>query len=186
MNLYFRLIRILLKISSCKIIKADETSIIKYRAWPFDCDINFHMTGSRYTALMDLSRVYFIGQINIFSKLIKRKWFPVVKAQEITFYKPIKPLQEFEVQTKLLAWEDKYCYVRQRIVSNDTVCAEAIIKGVFVGNRKTIPLQEVMELAGRDVQSPAITEMIRRFDALQENKAAAISKLNNKITASNA
>ena len=182
MNLYFRLIRILLKISSCKIIKADETSIIKYRAWPFDCDINFHMTGNRYTALMDLSSVYFIGQINIFKKLLKRKWFPVVKAQYITFNKPIKPLQKFEVHTKLLGWEDKYCYVRQRIVTNDTVCAEAIIKGVFVGNRKTIPFQEVMDLSEKNIKSPAITETISHFDAFQINKTAAISRpINNAV-----
>ena len=101
MNLYFRLMLVLLKslfASRAEVLDASRTS---FRVWPFDCDINLHLTNARYFALCDLSRIYYMGQVGVLIKAIKRKWLPVVQAQEISYFKPINPFQRFDVLSRL-------------------------------------------------------------------------------------
>jgi hypothetical protein len=54
MNLYFRMLIIFLKIWSGHRKRWSDESVVNFRAWPMDCDVNFHLTGSRYIAIADL------------------------------------------------------------------------------------------------------------------------------------
>ncbi|HBU98209.1 MAG TPA: thioesterase, partial [Thalassospira lucentensis] len=56
MNLIFRLIRVLILSLVRSRLDPLDPSVLHFRAWPFDLDINVHMTNSRYFALMDLGR----------------------------------------------------------------------------------------------------------------------------------
>ena len=124
---------------------------------------------------MDLSRVYFLGELGLLNLLRKHKWLPVVKAQEITYFRSIKPMQCFEVQTRLLAWEGKYMYVEQKLMVGDKVCAVGLIKGLFRGQGKTIPAQEVIDLVDTNGSSPEPNEVIRNLDSLIELKEKSLN-----------
>ena len=102
MNLYFRLLLILLRSRFANRIGLLEESSLEHRVWPLDCDINFHLTNANYFALCDLSRIYYMGQIGVLFELISRKWLPVAQAQEISYFRGINPLQRFEVLTKFV------------------------------------------------------------------------------------
>jgi len=57
MNLYLRLLLIIIKIKRLRLcIEPEGTSRISFRVWPHDCDLNLHLTNSRYLAFMDLAR----------------------------------------------------------------------------------------------------------------------------------
>jgi len=107
-----------------------------FGVWPFDCDINFHLTNARYFALCDLSRIYYMGQVGVLLNMIKRKWLPVAQAQEITYLKPIKPFQRFEVLTRFSYWDNKYWYTEHKFIAGDLLCAVLQVRGVFVHGKK--------------------------------------------------
>ena len=154
MNLYFRLIIVLLKcVFACQISVLDE-SCSYYRVWPFDCDINFHLTNARYFALCDLSRIYYMGQVGVLFNMIKRNWLPIAQAQEISYFKPIKPFQRFEVLTRFYYWDDKYWYTEHKFFAAAKLCAVVQVRGVFVHGKRVLPMRDVLALTEEDVEAP--------------------------------
>lgn len=155
MNLYFRLLLILLKSRFARRIDMLDESRLRFRVWPFDLDINFHLTNARYLSLCDLSRVHFMGQAGVLFKLLKKKWLPVVQSQEISYFRQINPFASFEVTTRLTYWDEKYWYIEHQFFSADRLCAVVQLRGLFLGGGKNIPTREVVALSGHDVASPA-------------------------------
>ena len=96
MNLYFGLLYLFYRIKRNKLYQEllDEVEI-EYRALPTDCDINFHLTNSRYLAFMDLARTWMTERLSLLSIIMKKRWFPIVNATAITYIKDIKPWQKF-------------------------------------------------------------------------------------------
>ena len=169
MNLYLRLFYLLLwKVPHHKSTQnLLATSHFNFTVLPLDVDINLHLTNSRYLALMDLARIWLMSEAGVFKKLLKRKWLPVVSSTEITFIKDIKPWQKCTIETKIIAWDDKYFYMEQRFTSNGVLHAIANLKGLFVGKKTVISTPELMEMAGiDDVTSPPLPEHIQHWQAM--------------------
>ena len=57
MNLFLRLIRVLLTIRSRGQLAPFEDSVLTFRVWPGDLDLNVHMNNGRYLTVMDLGRL---------------------------------------------------------------------------------------------------------------------------------
>ncbi len=175
MNLYFRLIMVLLKSMFVRQIGLLDESRSRYRAWPFDCDINFHLTNARYSALCDLSRIYFMGQVGVLFNMIKRKWLPVVQAQEISYFRPIKPFQRFEVSTRFSHWDDKYWYTEHKFFAVDRLCAVLQVRGVLVHGKKILSMRDVfLDLVGDDVEAPDKPVDVEHWQKLIESKRRLI------------
>ncbi len=170
MNLYFRLFIVLVKSIFAAPKGALDESRLSYRAWPFDCDVNLHLTNARYFALCDLSRIYFMGQAGVLFKALKKKWFPIVQAQEVKYLKPIKPLQRFDVITKLVYWDEKYWYTEHRFVAGDKLYAILQVRGVFVQGRTVIPFDEFLKLSGEAYDPPEKPENVRSWHSLTEDR----------------
>lgn len=183
MNLYFRLIAVLLKSMFASRVGLLDGSRSWYRVWPLDCDVNLHLTNARYFALCDLSRIYYMGQVGVLFKMIKRNWLPVVQAQEISYLKPINPFQRFEVSTRFSHWNDKYWYTEHKFFAADRLCAVLQVRGVFVHGNKIVPIREVLALAGEDVEVPEKPERVESWQQLLETKkgpSRSFDQSNNK------
>ena len=170
MNLYFRLIMIFFMSLFARRKKILEGGHSYYRVWPFDCDINLHLTNARYFSLCDLSRIAYMGQVGILFKMIKRNWLPVVQAQEISYLKPINPFQRFEISTRFTYWDEKYWYIEHKFLREDRLCAVLQVRGVFVHGKRIVPISEVLELVGEDIVSPDQTEAVVQWRKLLESK----------------
>ena len=154
MNLYFRLILVLIKSIFAPRIGVLDESRSWYRVWPFDCDINLHLTNARYFALCDLSRIYYMGQVGVLFKMIRRKWLPIAQAQEISYFRPITPFQRFEVLTRFTYWDDKYWYTEHKFFVTGRLCAVAQVRGVFVHGKKVLSMSDVLAMAEEKVEVP--------------------------------
>lgn len=170
MNLYFRLLFVLFKSLFSTTIRVLDESRLSFRVWPFDCDINFHLTNARYLALCDLSRIYYMGQVGVLAKLLKRKWLPVVQSQEISYFKPVNPFQRIEVLTNLVYWDQKYWYTEHRFVVADHVCAVVQVRGVFIKGKKVVSMHDVVALAGEDVTVPVKPVKVEHWQSLIDAK----------------
>jgi len=170
MNLYFRLFYILFKALLAPGISALSESKLDFRALPTDCDMNLHITNSRYLSFMDLGRTYLMGQLKLLPHLYKRRWGPVIQATELTFLKPIMVGQKFALVTRIIYWDDKYFYMEQRFMVNQQIYALATVKGLFISKQQKIPTHEIIKLVDANIIQPPMPEFIRRWQLMLEAK----------------
>ncbi len=171
MNLYFRLLILLYRIKRNKLYSSLLTPIeIDFRALPSDCDINMHVTNSRYLAFMDLARTWMTERLGLFDIIVKRRWFPIVNATAITYIKDIKPLQSFTVSTQLVGWDHKYFYIQQKFMSGEQLHAVAYVRGVFKKKGGVVSIEEMLDVAGFTGETPQLHEEIVHWKEMLECK----------------
>ena len=112
-----------------------------------------------------------MGQTGILFKAIRRKWLPIVQAQEVTYIKPINPFQRFAVLTRLSYWDDKYWYIEHRFVVGDEPCAIVQVRGVFVHGRSIIPMSDLLALSGHEIEAPVKPDNVQSWHNLIAAKA---------------
>lgn len=145
MNLIFRLIRIILHALFRSKLSVQGESIVKFRVWPHDLDVNNHMTNSRYLAVMDLGRTDLIVRSGLGKIVWKNNWSPVLASTVIRWRKSLVLFQTFEVHTKLAGWDEKWFYLDQKVMRNNRVVAHALQKTVFVGREGSILATDIIQ-----------------------------------------
>ncbi|MBB5019235.1 acyl-CoA thioesterase FadM [Chitinivorax tropicus] len=173
MNLYFRFLITLIRTLLAKPTHALALSRQRFRCMPWDCDINMHMTNSRYLSFMDLGRTYLLGTTGILGTLLRHKWGPVVQAADLTFIREIKPFQSFELVTRLLCWDEKYWYIQQDFEVDGKVCASAVLRGLFVKGREKVSSATVLGSIGFDEPSPIVPAHVEAWAAAFQLKKNA-------------
>ena len=166
MNLYLRLLKLLLLLPFVRRRALLDSGRIVFRVWPNDCDLNLHLNNGRYLTFMDLGRVHLIAQIGLLGVLWQRRWTPVLSAAEINFIRPIQPLQKFELATRLLTWDEKYFYIEQRFLAGGRLCAVALVKGLFLHQRERVEMRAVLEAMDIDSMAPDMPDVVRHWNDL--------------------
>lgn len=166
MNLYLRLLKLLLLLPFVRRQSLFEASRIRFRVWPNDCDINLHLNNGRYLTFMDLGRMHLVAQIGLLRVMLRRRWAPVLSAAEISFIRPLSPLAQFELVSRLLTWDDKYFYMEQRFLASGRLCAVALVKGLFLHGRERIESRTVLAALGLDMAAPEMPEMVQHWNDL--------------------
>lgn len=180
MNLYVRMVRILLRQFWCEKMDAPLTRrFVFFRAWLHDCDFNMHLTSSRYFALMDLCRMDLMMGQGMTKYILKHKWKFVVNAQEITYIKEVSPFTKFRISSQVLGWDDKYFYVEHRVASKGKLHAIAHIRIAALQGRDVISMTEVMKTCGFDIEQPAEVEAIKIWKQLLDHKKWSNLKASN-------
>lgn len=170
MNLYLRLLRLLLLLPFVRRRALLEPGRIGFRVWPTDCDLNLHMNNGRYLTFMDLGRVHLLAQIGLLGRLVRRRWTPVLSAAEINFFRPVPPLRRFDLVTRLLTWDEQYFYIEQRFLAGGRLCAVAMVKGVFLHRHTRIESRAILEMLGLDLAAPDMPEAVRHWNDLSTFK----------------
>ena len=171
MNLYFRLLLLLWRIRQNRQVQPLLDPVdITFRVMPSDCDINLHLTNSRYLAFMDLARTWMTEKMGLFNEVMKRRWFPIVNATAITYIRDIKPFQTFTVTTKLVGWDHKYFYIEQKFHSERGLHAIAFIRGVFRHKAGIVSIEEMLDVSGFKDQKPDLPVEIEHWKAMLEAK----------------
>lgn len=157
MNLYLRLIySIVISLWQGR-AKLHEEQELKFRTWPHDLDLNFHMNNGRYLTLMDLGRVQLMIRLGLFGSIVKNRWMPVIGAVHMSFRKSLAPFQSFKLHTRIIAWDEKWIYIEQRFLSHGQVMAVGIVKGLIRHKKGNIPISELMKIiSAENEKSPAI------------------------------
>jgi acyl-CoA thioesterase FadM len=159
-NLYLRLLKVLLLLPFVRRRGLLEANRLTFRVWPNDCDLNLHLNNGRYLTFMDLGRLH----------LIARRWMPVLSAAEMNFIRPLRPLQKFDLVTRLLSWDEKYFYIEQRFEAGGKLHAIGMVKGLFLHGRAHVESRAVTAMLGLDTPAPDMPEALRHWIALGELK----------------
>lgn len=94
-----------------------------------DCDFNIHKSNSTYFADFDIARSHLVpllcggGIRKIRQRLLKDKdrFGIMLGSVHCSFRKEIKPLQGYEIWTRLLAWDKKWLYLVSHVVERGAV-----------------------------------------------------------------
>ena len=139
-----------------------EDSIIRFRVWPNDLDLNGHLTNSRYFALMDAARYDMVIRSGTWAAWKRNGWFPVVASQRIRFRKSLAPWTTYNIRSRTLGWDEKNLYIGQVFERDGVVHAEATIRAAILakGGRK-VTLDELMVASGWVGPAPELPERVK-------------------------
>jgi acyl-CoA thioesterase FadM len=131
------------------------------------------MNNGIYLTLLDLARFDLLKRARTWQKLKSHKVHPVVVQESITFRKSLTPWLKFQIETKILGWDEQAFFVGQRFVVNGEIYAEAVVKLRFLRSPRGTPTPaEINELAGGwDAPVPVLPDWVVQWD-----KAAALPK----------
>jgi acyl-CoA thioesterase FadM len=131
MNLWFRLIWMLLTARLRGPLKLFDTAVLRLRVLPNDLDVNGHVNNGRYLTMADLGRLDFAIRTGSARIAIANRAIPLVGDAVAKFRKDLRPFQRFELQTRLLGWDDKWAFTEHRFVRGGRVVGVVVTRGQF-------------------------------------------------------
>jgi acyl-CoA thioesterase FadM len=151
-----------------------DACAVTLRVWPNDLDANLHMNNSRYLLAMDLGRWDLVARTGLWRELWRRRWFPVVASATLRFRRSLDPWQRYTLVTRLVAWDEKWCYLEQRFERDGTVHAVGRVKALFRGREGNVPTAALLAAAGRaDAPLRRLPEAIRVWREAEAAEARA-------------
>jgi len=155
MNLILRMIKVLLAALIGRRLDILGPSVLTFRVWPTDLDINLHMNNGRYLTIMDLGRADLMIRCGLGKVILKRRWMPVLGAATIRYRRSLAPFQRFRLHTRILCWDEKWVFIEHRIESLDgRVAAVAIVKGLFRSPAGLVAPSSILHALGLSRLSP--------------------------------
>lgn len=136
-------------------------SRLSFRCLPADIDFNLHLNNARYMMLADVGRIDIFNRSGLIKLARSRGWSPMLGGLQTVFVREIKLWKRFELVSTLETWADSQIIGRHRFVLDGDVTAAVVLTtgGIYdTGNRRFVPIQEVVAALGIDVTARAPTE----------------------------
>ncbi|MBK9078563.1 MAG: thioesterase family protein [Hyphomicrobium sp.] len=171
MNLWLRLIWLLVTARwRGTIALPDGYSAIRFRVWPHDLDPSIHMNNGRYLTLMDLGRLDVMFRSGLWRVVQRNGWTPIASTVAIRFRRELRPFQKFNLETRLVCWDETLVVMEQIFVIGDgsragQVAARALFKGGLYDRRtrRFVPISQMMQAIGIAAESPAPSPEVDAF-----------------------
>lgn len=139
------------------------TSILRFRVWPNDLDVNLHMNNGRFLSVMDLGRFDLSFRTRLGRVMLKHRWKPLVGGITMHYRRSLEPFARYELHTRLLGWDGKWFFLEQRFLKGGELAAEAVVRALFRGREGNLPTPEVLRQMGYDGPAPDLPEAVRRW-----------------------
>lgn len=160
MNLWFRLLAMLLRRPWKKPVHGLEPTVIKMRVWPLDLDFNRHVTNGRYFTLADVGRMDYVLRSGAFRVAMRHKAIPIVGDVWGKFRRELKLFESFELHSRLMAWDEKWVFMEHRFVRKGRTAGIVIMRGAFRSAKGLIPPQDFIEEMKLNEASPAMPDWL--------------------------
>ena len=146
MNLYFRLLLVILKAMRSETITPDALkNNIKVRMMPNDLDINMHVTNGRYLTLCDLARVDFFVRSGLAALMIKNKWSPIVAEHTMTYLRPIKVFEKIDIHMEITHLDEKYVHCSHHFYKGENLMAQGTSKALIISKTGSLSPQYTLD-----------------------------------------
>ena len=173
MNLWFRLLKMLLGRPWRKPVGGMETTVIKMRVWPTDLDFNLHVTNGRYFTMADVGRMDYVLRSGAYKVALRHKAIPIVGDVWGKFRRELRLFESFEIHTRMLGWDHKWVLMEHRFIRKGRVMGVVIMRGLFRSANGLVDPQEFIADMQLQSESPAIPAWLNDWanscDALTEH-----------------
>lgn len=163
MNLFFRFLRIFIP----ALLSRARTGLldlhtIRSAVWLGDQDPLGHMTNSRYSSFTDLAIMNFMGRTGTLQAFRKRGWIPVIQYESFVYLRMLRYPQKFEVQTRLVGWEETRMVFQHSFLCDGRVHAESTMIARLTGRKKMrVTAEMAMQALGVELESPPLSPQVR-------------------------
>jgi acyl-CoA thioesterase FadM len=146
----------------------------RFRVWPGDLDVLLHVNNGVYLSMLDVARVDLMLRSGAFARFRARGFYAVVAAQTIRFRRSLRLFQRFEVETRVIGWDEHAFLVSHVFLRQEEVIAEAIVRSRFLkrggGKASSAEVLELLETYG---PSPALPPFVASWN--EYNQARTVS-----------
>lgn len=140
------------------------TSILAFRVWPNDLDVNIHMNNGRFLSVMDLGRFDLSFRTRLGRAMLRNRWMPLVGGVTIRYRRSLDPFERYELHTRLLGWDAKWVFLEQRFLKKGgELAAEGVVRALFRGKGGNVPVSEVLSQMGYEGPQPVLPDSVRRW-----------------------
>jgi len=167
MNLWFRLLKIMIFGLLGKPVPWDEPTQVFFRVWPTDLDINLHMTNSRYLAMMDLGRVNMLLRTGLWRWIRREKYAPVIAGAMVRFRRPVEPFAPIALKTRFLGWDTKWLFIEHRMERRGELVCLAVVKAAFVAKTGPVLPAIIAQQLGHSGEQKPLPEWIAKWQAAE-------------------
>lgn len=172
MNLWLRLIWMLLTAWRRRPVSILEASTLRMAVMPNDLDFNGHVNNGRFLTLADVGRMDFVLRSGAAKVAFRMRALPIVGDSLAKFRRDLKLFERFDIQTRLIGWDDKWTFMEHRFLRHDRVLGVVVIRGLFKGPQGPISPGRFLEAMGLQVTPPALPDWVqdwnRSCDALSQ------------------
>ena len=157
MNMYLRLLVVAFRAWRRGRASALGPGRIPFRVRPTDLDPLGHVNNGVYFTLFDLGRIDLMLRSGMYRRFNKAGWFAVVSAETGTFRKELKPFRRFELETRVLGWDERHLYYEHRVLSGGRLATSAVIQIRFLSRSgERIEPQRVLDLLDEPAPRPEL------------------------------
>ena len=180
MNLYWRLLLTVWQaLTGPKTQDLTAPGRLRLRVYPNDLDFNGHMNNGRFLSVMDLGRLHLVMRSGLLRLVIRQKLAPTLAAAQIRYRMQLNPFQPFDLETRVLCWDEKWIYMEQRFLfvngpKKGAVAAIGLVKGAFYDNstKTTMPTPGLLAALGWTQDSPPFPGYLKDWIAAEESLRA--------------
>ncbi|EAR26230.1 hypothetical protein A20C1_10124 [marine actinobacterium PHSC20C1] len=164
MNLIFRTIlhRILSTRRSALGIR--DVGSMSFRVLPTDIDVLRHMNNGVYFSLMDIGRMDLLIRAGGWQKLSAKGYYPVMANETISFRKSLDLWKKYDLETRVVGYDEKAVFVEQRFVVDGQIYAQAMTRARFLKRTGgTVSVAELLETIGWDSPAPVMPDWVQEW-----------------------
>ena len=180
MNLIFRTALQWFRSRRASKLHVHDVGRTPFRVLPTDLDVLGHMNNGVYFSIMDLGRMDLMIRAGSWAALSKHGYYPVASNETITFRKSLQPWQRFDLETRIVGYDEKAVFVEQRFVVKGEIYARAFMRGRFLKKTGgTVSMQELTDALGVDTGEVTLPAWLARWSddvVLPATKAPAPSE----------
>jgi acyl-CoA thioesterase FadM len=156
-------------------------SELAMRAWPGDCDVNFHVNNGRYATITDLGRYDLLFRTGMWAGMRRLGLTPLLGGTALTFRREIRLWQRFALVSRIVAWEDRRLVFEHRFLirrpgeaAAETAVLQLAASGLYDSTaRRFEPIERVFARLGAEIAAPEPDATVREFldnqDRLRES-----------------
>lgn len=169
MNLYLRLLRIMLEGWIQAGSHYADTTTSRFRVWLHDIDAFGHMNNGRYLQIMDVARAHWMVRTGVFGALRRNRWAPLLGGGFIRYRHSLAMFQVYRVHSRLLCWDDRWFFIEHVFADRrKRPVAIGITRAALRKNDAWVPSSEVVDHVHPGATSPRIPRYVREWVALEE------------------
>lgn len=122
-------------------------SRLTLRTLPSDLDVNLHMNNGRYLTICDLNRVDMFIRTGLLKIMLRKNWMPMIADHTMTYRKPLKMFERFDVSLTVTHWDEKFFYMTHTFTAGDRIAAEGTSKAVIRSREGVVnPADVILEV----------------------------------------
>jgi len=148
-----------------------------------DIDFNIHMNNAKYLKFMDFGRMEFLIMTQVAQRLLKSGHDIVVANIDMSYIHSLKPLQNFQIETRILSWDFKYIYFQQVFTSHGKVYTIGLVRSAILKQGKAVPVESVFRSLGITHLPPEMPDTVKNWHTLiQVNRPKSLIRLSNSVS----